>query len=884
MWAQEQGGTAQSYLLATPQNYSERNQQLPFEHEACVSADQVRRLQTIPGIKGLTMTGKYPIAEVAYDVPGLPVELSLEAMTPLIPDDPKASGLPAAVFTFTAKNPGSKPVDVRLLEAQQNFLGWDGLKDATAAATPFYGTNVNAPFASGAGGLSGLAMSASGVEPGTNLDGTLCVAAVPGAGLKPGVIAGAADEQALWAAFTGGHIAAPGAAQPTPESAAGKSWSGGVVQSFTVPAGGTVTVQFILAWSFPHRSAKVSASQGHPGIANKLSPTAAPPLPTILGNMYGNWFKNATDAAQYLHSNSADLLATTRLYVDTLFGSTMPPCLLDSAAGRVAVARSPTMWVCKDGTVMGCEGNRCCPLNCSHVYGYTMLVERLFPSLARSMVHSNFVRNFDPVKGVSMRFGIGGFALDGALASVLKCYITVRQSDPQGEWLKTVWPNVRAQMELVINGFDVQHDGVIRGPQQNTYDSTMVGANTFHGSYYVAALKASAAMSALVEKDPDFVNLCTTRAALSSANYEKICWKEEFGYYIADVNASNCANSYGPGCFVDQLCAIGLASAAGFGYNFAPAHEASARKAILKYNKQHKPPFQDQQKHFFDGDEGITVCRYPNGKLKGGMKYESLVSAGFTSPVIAGMLLDRNLPDAEQTASMIRRRQDGRNRSPWNEPECQILYSRSMAHWNIFDQACGHAYDSTTASLAYDPRYFAADGSFQCFFHMDGGWGQFKQKGPSGLPSGVASLTVLRGAVTLAQLKLASTATRATAAVAGKQVPVHLTKVDARTIALTFSPELKLPSGAALAVTLAAGDATLELPTAQPELRFRGSREPCCPAGSCCPAPDTSKPTASAITPQTQTSAGFRATFLAICAILLFLGGMLLGSRVPVSL
>ena len=41
------------------------------------------------------------------------------------------------------------------------------------------------------------------------------------------------------------------------------------------------------------------------------------------------------------------------------------------------------MWWTKDGIVMGSEGNGCCPLNCSHVYGYTTLMERLFPDLAK---------------------------------------------------------------------------------------------------------------------------------------------------------------------------------------------------------------------------------------------------------------------------------------------------------------------------------------------------------------------------------------------------------------------------------------------------------------------------------------------------------------------
>ena len=112
---------------------------------------------------------------------------------------------------------------------------------------------------------------------------------------------------------------------------------------------------------------------------------------------------------------------------------------------------------------MGSEGNGCCPLNCSHVYGYTTLMERLYPALAKDSAPaptnlactpppgverrwelpsprgavrlSDFVRNFDPSIGVTMRFGTSGFAIDGALASVIKTYLVVLQSDSQLSFL-----------------------------------------------------------------------------------------------------------------------------------------------------------------------------------------------------------------------------------------------------------------------------------------------------------------------------------------------------------------------------------------------------------------------------------------------------------------
>ena len=107
------------------------------------------------------------------------------------------------------------------------------------------------------------------------------------------------------------------------------------------------------------------------------------------------------------------------------------------------------------------------------------------------------------------------------------------------------------------------------------------------------------------------------------------------------------------------------------------------------------------------------------------------------------------------------RTQTGRNRSPWNEPECGQLYSRAMAHWNLYDQACGASFDSTQAALSFDPRFTQAvsggERAFRCLFLAENGWGEFKQSGPAGLPSGTVSLSAAWGTVKLRSLKIVST-------------------------------------------------------------------------------------------------------------------------------
>jgi hypothetical protein len=465
-------------------------------------------------------------------------------------------------------------------------------------------------------------------------------------------------------------------------------------------------------------------------------------------------------------------------------------------------------------------------------------MERLFPDTAKDMRVSDFVRNYNPAAGgCTMRYGTGGWAIDGALANIIKAYLVVQQADSGVTWLPTVWPNVKAQMQAIQTKFDVDTDGIIRAAQQNTYDTSMVEANTFIGSYYVVALKATAAMATLMG-EPALATSLTARATLAAASYEKVCYNAKFGYYIADVKASQSANSYGPGCFVDQLCCIGLSSACGFGHIFDPAHEASARKAIVANNIVTKPPWNDMQKHLFDGDQGVTVCTYPNGKLGNGMRYDNLVSTGFTSPVVAGLVLDKNMDDAIKVAALIRKKQDGRNRSPWNEPECNILYSRTMAHWNMFDQACGFKYDSTAGAVGYDPRPMTSGApvtDFKCFVTLEGGWGQFAQSGANGLPNGKASLTCLHGTgFTVKSFTLASSATTATATAGGAAVSLKAASV-AGSLVLTFDSAVMVKVGApgALMITIGNGHSPVVI-----DIDAATAATPptdCCAGGACAP-------------------------------------------------
>lgn len=795
----------------------------------------------LPAIDSLTLTGRYPIANLDYNLKGCSsskssdLRLSMEAMCPLIPGDVKNSSLPCAIFTFKVENPTDESQEVRLLASQLNFVGWNGhdkiidMDNDDKTSMPGWGGNVNTPFVSTRGenensSKSGpveegllLTSNNTGPSPENPSSGTLCLTAVhtpeslssisTQSKTNISVITAADNETDLWQHFVDNKDIPVKQAGPSNPSPTGKTTCCGVVQSVTLAPHSKANLTFCLSWHFPNRMASGSITgwndQQAKAIWEKL-------LPSRLGNYYStHWFpKDAQQVSKYVAANLQHLVDTTRLYRDTLYNSTIPPELLDCAAGRVSTLRSPTMWYTGDGIVLGSEGNGCCPLNCTHVYGYTTLMERLFPSLAQNMRISDFVRTYDAPDhasrycgGVPMRYGAGGWAIDGALASIIKTYLVVQQSDPDAAFLRQVWPNVKDQMKRILTYFDTQGDGVIRGLQQNTYDAAMAGANTFIGSYVVTALKATARMADIMG-EADLAKTFQEHAELAATNYEAICWEDSYGYYIADVTEKNSAQSYGRGCHLDQLCAVGLSSACGFGHIFNPQHEALARRNILKYNKVTKPPFQDFQGHFYNGDTGLHLLSFPHGKFSvGDWQYRNLVSSGFTSSFIAGLLLDGNVDDACETAFNLRMRQDGRNASPWNEPECGSLYSRAMAHWNIFDQACGFRHscnsddrdemclDSSASPrgghVSFDPRFQASD--FHCFVTLYGGWGEFRQQGVPcngslatgivtkprrGLASGSCTLECLHGSFRIASLGFNTDAANVRATLDDKDIKV----------------------------------------------------------------------------------------------------------------
>jgi len=66
----------------------------------------------------------YPKSWFTYQSPELPVTLTLEQFSPILPNNYKETSYPVAVYNWYAQNPTSKPMIVSLLFSWTNMIGW----------------------------------------------------------------------------------------------------------------------------------------------------------------------------------------------------------------------------------------------------------------------------------------------------------------------------------------------------------------------------------------------------------------------------------------------------------------------------------------------------------------------------------------------------------------------------------------------------------------------------------------------------------------------------------------------------------------------------------------------------------------------------------------
>ena len=278
-----------------------------------------------------------------------------------------------------------------------------------------------------------------------------------------------------------------------------------------------------------------------------------------------------------------------------------------------------------------------------HVLNYAQALSRLWPKLERTVRDVDLKHQqssagivctrtpvplelrrewslWDPPSGANFEQD-QTTCVDGEIATVLKVYREVlAQREDAGEgdagWLRAMWPHVVRIMRRWMGVLDRDGNGLVQGAQPNTYDVPNFGIMPFITGYYLAALKATAAMCALVGGEESLAQECEARLASGSALLDELC----FGvggrqWYTQVPDPDNPVNETGNGSFIDALVGLWWANRLQLGWLLPKAHVAASIENTFNNNHTDSfdPAIQAPRKFYDSRDAGMYICRWPKG-------------------------------------------------------------------------------------------------------------------------------------------------------------------------------------------------------------------------------------------------------------------------------
>lgn len=681
----------------------------------------------LPRFNNSSFHGEYPFGWLELSDENVPLQVTLEAYTPLIPLNPDDSGIPCAVLTYTVQNTSDKAVNMTLVGSFMNPVGCAQFDPTNSHREQQLGKTVNEYHDKG--DLRGLFMRSEGIETGALEFGDLSlVTNHPNVTYKRAWMRGAWFDflQEFWDDLNDDGLLTDLGYET------GGEWpdtgSLGVVD--TVPAGESRSYTFVLTWSFPNRINSWS-----------IKPER------IIRNHYAVNFADSWVTAEYVIRNLARLETGTRQFHDALFNSTLPAAVVDALSANIVPVRSNTCFWLEDGRFFGWEGCNnewgSCAGNCTHVWSYAYTVAFLFPSLEREMRRIEFVIETEPSGYMSFRAiraldensewiwaGNKIAAVDGQMGCILRAYREYQLCGDK-DWLATVWPGIKNAIDYASKHWDTDGDSVLDGKQHNTYDIEFYGPNPLCSVYYLAGLRAVEEM-AKVMGDTELAQRCHASFENGSAKLDSLLWNGEYyAQVIEDVNAYK--YQYGAGVLSDQLLGQLHARALGLGDLLPVDHVKTAIKSVFDYNfrRGFSKHVNLQRVYALNDEAGLILCTWPRGgRPRFPFVYSDEVWTGIEYQVAAHLIYEGWTQEGLTIVESLRQRHDGVRRNPWNEVECGHHYARSMASWTLLLALSGAHTNLGENSMTFAPVADVLDGkdSFTTLWTSACAWGTYTQQ------------------------------------------------------------------------------------------------------------------------------------------------------------
>jgi non-lysosomal glucosylceramidase len=195
----------------------------------------------------------YPKSWFQYKTPAMPVELTLEQFSPVLPNNYKETSFPVAIYNWYVVNPGTSKVTVSIMFSWTNMVGWfRGTGHDFQEANNFQNINsVRSEQISG-GAMKGIVFDRLRRTPvQEDWDGQFAIAAIETPGVQVSYVQTflpATDGADVWGPFsTSGTLPS----SPFHFASSGQAIAGAIAVEFTLAPGEKKKVPMVLAWDFP---------------------------------------------------------------------------------------------------------------------------------------------------------------------------------------------------------------------------------------------------------------------------------------------------------------------------------------------------------------------------------------------------------------------------------------------------------------------------------------------------------------------------------------------------------------------------------------------------------------------------------------------------------
>ncbi|MBV9875823.1 MAG: beta-glucosidase [Verrucomicrobia bacterium] len=743
-------------------------------------------LAGVPHFDDVTFIGRFPVAELEFHQAKCPGQVRMTTFSPFIPHNDRDSSMPVALFRFAIKNTTEAPIDYTLAATMGNYGCDSGTHTfyRSDALSVLHFTSANRDDSEQQGDLAIMTDGEEVDHVDYHFRGQWfdSLARYWREFARPGKLRERTYEK-------------PRAVRnmfQQPEH-------GTLAVRIRIEPGETREVRFTLSWNYPFGSIYWFDREG-PG-----SPSYSG-LPPTWKNYYATQWSGSVASGTDAFKRWDMLETQTVSFRDSLFGSSLPPEIIDAVNGTLGILRSATVIRLEGGELWGWEGQHpsegSCEGSCTHVWNYQQTIANLFPALERSLRETEFTYNQLPNGGLTFRqrlplgsgFDIIGPCADGHFGAIIKAYREWKNSG-DNEWLRRFWPNIKRALEYAWSPanpdlWDPKKTGVLWGRQHHTLDMELFGPSSWLTTMYLAALKAGVAMAQAMG-DSDFADECWALSAKGAAYVDRELFNGR--YYSQKIDLSDrsvlepfdqnrkagvlresfmeaywsdeyCEIKYqiGEGCLTDQILGQWHADIVGLGDLLAPANVLRALETVFQQNylADLRDHFNPCRVYAYENEGGLLNCTWPEGVNKPALPvpYAEEVWTGLEY-MMASHLIVRGLVEEGLTiVRAARARHDGSRRNPWNDIECGSYYARALSGYALVNAYSGFTFDQRIGEIGLKPAR-SGDGIY--FWSAGLGWGVIEVKNDA--RPGVAqqdqsgttvTITVKGGELTVSRLRL----------------------------------------------------------------------------------------------------------------------------------